>query len=209
MIKPFIIHILYFFSYNRIVVDFRYRRLWKSSKFPKNELQNSLDPIFYWFLKINAINVPKNYFLLATQVSSLSVQLHNLFHTESDNTLCFVKQVHNGTNVFMKSHLNRFSTQNQQQIWIFFCCHSLFTFKITLPLSFLVTGSQLSQCLAVRNSVVFLTKIKTKAWLSVLRRENSNLLFCEVFLKSRSSTGPPLPQNVDILYYLGQVFCWF
>ena len=90
--------------------DFRYGRLWKSSKFPKNELQNSLDPIVYWFLiKINAINVPKNYFLLATQVRSLSVRLHNLFHTESDNTLCFVKQVHNGTNVFMKSHLNRYA----------------------------------------------------------------------------------------------------
>ena len=45
----------------------------------------------------------------------------------------------------------------------------------------LVTGSQLSQCLAVRNSVVFLTKTRTKAWLSDLGRENSNLLYCEVF----------------------------
>ena len=35
-------------------------------------------------------------------------------------------------------------------------------------LSFWVTGSQLSQCFEVRNSVVFLTKTKTKAWLSVL-----------------------------------------
>ena len=56
----------------------------------------------------------KTIFLLATQVRSLSVRLHNLFHTESDNTLCFVKQVHNGTNVFMKSHLNRYAHMTWQ-----------------------------------------------------------------------------------------------
>ena len=58
---------------------------------------------------------------------------------------------------------------------IFFSCH-------TVLLSFSVTRSQLSQCYAVRNLVVFLTQTKTKAQLSILGRENSNLLYCEVFL---------------------------
>ena len=40
-------------------------------------------------------------------------------------------------------------------------------------------GSQLIQCFAVRNSVVFLAKTKTKAWFSVIWRENSNLLYDE------------------------------
>ena len=73
-------------------------------------------------------------------------------------------------------------------MWLFFSCHSLFTFQRTVLLSFSVTGSQLSQCFAVRNWVVSLTKTKG--------RENSNLLYCEVFFWSLSSTGPPLQKLV-------------
>ena len=51
---------------------------------------------------------------------------------------------------------------------IFFSCHSLFTFLITVLLSFSITGSQLSQCFAVRNWFVSLTSTKTKAKLSIL-----------------------------------------
>jgi len=48
-----------------------------------------------------------------------------------------------------------------------FSFHSVFTFLRTFFLRFLVTGSQLSQCFAVRTSIVFLEKTKTKAQLSV------------------------------------------
>ena len=53
-------------------------------------------------------------------------------------------------------------------------------------------GSQLIQCFAVRNSVVFLAKTKTKAWFSVIWREDSNLLYDETIYVSSSSTRPPL-----------------
>ena len=68
----------------------------------------------------------------------------------------------------------RLCVLTMQQIWIFFSCHSVFTFLRTGLLSFWVTESLLRQCFAVRNSVIFLTKTKTKAWISVLWWENSN-----------------------------------
>ena len=56
----------------------------------------------------------------------------------------------------------------------------VYTFLRMILLSFQVAGSQLSQCFAVRNSVVFLAKTKTKAWISVILWENSNLLYVDV-----------------------------
>ena len=76
---------------------------------------------------------------------------------------------------------------------------------MTLLLSLLVNGNQSSQCLAVRNSIFFLTKTKTKAWLSVLGRENSNLLNCEFFHWAtliRMSTMKPKLFWIQIWWYV-------
>jgi len=68
----------------------------------------------------------------------------------------------------------------------------IFCFLRTFLLSFSVTGSQMSQCFAVRTSVVFLAKTKTKAWLSIIWWENSNLLCVENIYTSVSSIRPTL-----------------
>ena len=47
---------------------------------------------------------------------------------------------------------------------------------------------QIWTCFSVRNCL----PTKTKAWFSFSGRENSSLLYCEVFLYSRSSNGSPL-----------------
>ena len=60
--------------------------------------------------------------------------------------------------------------------YLFLSLH-VYTFQRMVLLSFQVTGSQLSQCFAVRNSVAVLAKTKKKAWLSVILWENSNLLY--------------------------------
>ena len=72
--------------------------------------------------------------------------------------------------------LQKLSVEEYSKYYLFLSL-CVYTFLRMVLLSFQVTGSQLSQCFAVRNSVVFLAKTKTKAWLSVIMWANSNLLY--------------------------------
>ena len=59
----------------------------------------------------------------------------------------------------------------------------LFPVTLSLPLTCPTQFLSHTSVFVVRNSVAFLTKTKTKAWLSVLWWENSNLLYCESFFE--------------------------
>ena len=63
------------------------------------------------------------------------------------------------------------------KIWVFFSSQSVFIILRTVFLSFWVIGSQLSQCFAVRNSVFFLSKTRTKVlWLEKFKFSNLNFV---------------------------------
>ena len=82
------------------------------------------------------------------------------------------------------------------QLGYFLC--SEFIFLRTVLLSFWVTASRLSQCFAMRNSVVFFTKTNKKARVSVLWQENSYLLYGEN-LHVRVSSTKATPPNSEII----------
>ena len=99
-------------------------------------------------------------------------------------------------NVFDKNSADKIHSKNYKG-WNTSCITPIIRVKELL--NFSVTESQLSQCFAMRNWVVSLTITKTKAYISVLGRENSNLLYCEVFYKA---VLPPLQVKIWLVHII-------